>query len=387
MRQRIRTIKPEAFADEELWDAEQETGLPLFRGFVGLWTVADREGRFEWRPRPLKAAILPYWDGDMTRVLDACASRGFIVKYASGGREYGWIPTFTRHQSINNREDLSSLPPPPCDQGESGENSDTSTREARVSDASCSREPRVGHAGQVEGKGTEGKGRDPSTRDAHEHSPQELRGLGLALAPTRSRADLMRIAAERFGAAYHQRLGRVWLAKSALDAIIRGAPSMAHRDLADQLEALAEWAEAEPDAVDAIESAVEGAFADQWMTSERYPFAALAKRPARYAARVQTSSLVEWLCAGLRAAFEGERIKSPAPPETADPSWTGWAAIESWIVTKAQLVGRPDRDVGRHLIRCFMRSQRARAAGYPVKFLRENPAEYWRDNLPPELAA
>ena len=147
MRGRIRTIKPEAFLDEELWDLEVETGLPIFRGFVGLWTQADREGRFEWRPRALKTAILPYWDGDFSRVLDACVTRGFLVRYASGGREYGVVKAFTRHQLINNREIESELPEPP----DTSMLPDTSTRAPRVDDACPTRHVPA----RVEGKGRE----------------------------------------------------------------------------------------------------------------------------------------------------------------------------------------------------------------------------------------
>lgn len=135
MKPRIRTIKPEAHIDEHLWDAEQETGLPLFRAFTGLWCHADREGRFEWRPRPLKAGILPYWEGDFSRVLDALATRGFVVKYVSGGREYGYIRTFKDHQFINNREPASSLPDP--------EEAESFEEDPRVTDASTTGESRV----------------------------------------------------------------------------------------------------------------------------------------------------------------------------------------------------------------------------------------------------
>lgn len=110
---RIRSIKPESLKDEELWDAEAQTGLPLFRAFVGLWCQADRRGRFEWRPRMLKSEVLPYWDGDFEHVLDALVTRGFLVRYTVEGREYGWLPTFEKHQWINGKEPESKLPPPP----------------------------------------------------------------------------------------------------------------------------------------------------------------------------------------------------------------------------------------------------------------------------------
>ncbi len=113
MRGRIRTIKPEAFTDEDLWDLEVETGLPIFRAFTGLWCYADREGRFEWRPRPLKAAVLPYWDGDVAAVLDALERGGFIRRYVIDGVTYGYIPGFLKHQAVGAREAKSTLPPPP----------------------------------------------------------------------------------------------------------------------------------------------------------------------------------------------------------------------------------------------------------------------------------
>jgi hypothetical protein len=132
---RIRTIKPEAHLDEDLWDAEQESGLPLFRAFTGLWCQADKEGRFEWRPRQLKAAILPYWDGEFSRVLDAFVTRGFVVKYVTRGREYGVIPTFKKHQFINGKEAESRLPAPPDNLEDS--------LPSRVTYASSSRDSRV----------------------------------------------------------------------------------------------------------------------------------------------------------------------------------------------------------------------------------------------------
>lgn len=132
MRPRIRSIKPEAVKDPELWDAEVESGLPLFRAFVGLWCCADREGRFEWKPRELKLECLPWWDGDFSRVLDALTTRGFLVMYLHEGRRYGFVRSFMKHQSINNRESESALPEP------TEESIKAATCE-RVDDASASR--------------------------------------------------------------------------------------------------------------------------------------------------------------------------------------------------------------------------------------------------------
>lgn len=142
---RIRTVKPELFSHEDLFDAEVETGLPLRLAFIGLFTCCDREGRFKWRPRTLKSNVLPHDDIDFSRVLDALVTRGFVVKYAVDGKEYGVIPTFTDHQVINNRESPSEIPPP---------------NEINNIDASGTRQPRVDHAPSGEGKGKEGKGKE-----------------------------------------------------------------------------------------------------------------------------------------------------------------------------------------------------------------------------------
>lgn len=148
---RIRTIKPEFFKHEALFDAEAETGLPLRLAFAGLWTQCDREGRFVWRPRQLKTDVLPYDDIDFSRVLDALATRGFVVRYTSAGVDYGYIPSWHKHQIVNNREKASELPNP----HEYVEEIDaSSTRGGGVDDAT-----RELQSGKGKGKGT-GKGKE-----------------------------------------------------------------------------------------------------------------------------------------------------------------------------------------------------------------------------------
>jgi len=151
---RIRTIKPEFFTHEELSDLEISSKLPIRLSFIGLWCAADREGRFKWKPRSLGIQILPYDDIDFSLILDALVSKGFVKRYEVDGSEYGFIPSFPRHQVINNREQASSIPS--FDQ--------ELTRESGVddacSDALKSRESGVTHACQGEGKGKEGKGRE-----------------------------------------------------------------------------------------------------------------------------------------------------------------------------------------------------------------------------------
>lgn len=140
---RIRTIKPEFFVHDGLFDLEVGTrsadlpaGLPLRLAFAGLWTCADRDGIFEWRPRMLKPQVLPHDDVSFDAVLDHLERSGFVISYEVDGKKYGHIPSWKKHQSINNRESESVLPLPP-----------TVTRQTRVTDA-------------TEGKGREGNGRE-----------------------------------------------------------------------------------------------------------------------------------------------------------------------------------------------------------------------------------
>lgn len=149
---RIRTIKPGFFRHAELFEAEKSSGLPLRIAFAGLWTAADREGRFKWKPRELKLDCLPHDDVDFSRVLDALVTGGWVVRYAVDGAEYGAIPTWKEHQIINNREMASDLPAP-------NENN-ALTREARVEDATAT----PLKSAQAEGKGREGEGKGKNSR-------------------------------------------------------------------------------------------------------------------------------------------------------------------------------------------------------------------------------
>ena len=82
---RIRTVKPDLFRHETLFEAEQRTKLPLRLAYIGLFTACDRDGRFKWKPKTLKLDVLPYDEIDFSRVLDALATHEFIVKYEFDG--------------------------------------------------------------------------------------------------------------------------------------------------------------------------------------------------------------------------------------------------------------------------------------------------------------
>lgn len=161
---RIRSIKPAFFTHEGIFEAEKEFNLPLRLAFIGLWCAADREGRFKWEPRRLGIQILPYDGIDFSRVLDALSTRGFIRQYRVGDATFGCIPSWNKHQVINNRETQSDLPGPVDNEGV---------------DASGTREPRVDHASKGEGKGREygkeGRGGDMHASALGDFDPSRVR--------------------------------------------------------------------------------------------------------------------------------------------------------------------------------------------------------------------
>jgi hypothetical protein len=110
---RIRTIKPEFFRNGALYRAERDTGLPLRIAFAGLWTSADRDGRFQWKPDELKLDALPHDDLDFEQVLVALERGDYVRSYMVDGKKFGYIPAWLKHQAINTREAQSAIPAPP----------------------------------------------------------------------------------------------------------------------------------------------------------------------------------------------------------------------------------------------------------------------------------
>ncbi len=109
---RIRTIKPEFFLDDELAELSPLTRLL----FIGLWTLADCEGRIEDRPKRIRAQILPFDDGDTNLMLQSLHDAGFIRRYSVCGRSYLLVTNFTKHQRLSGNEAQSvSDIPGPCD--------------------------------------------------------------------------------------------------------------------------------------------------------------------------------------------------------------------------------------------------------------------------------
>src|SRR5215471_7882797 len=105
---RTRFIKPGFFMNEELAELPCEARLL----FIGLWTIADRAGRLEDRPRKIKAAVFPYEDTDVDTLLGMLAGKQFLKRYRMKGLGYIEISNFVKHQKPHPKEPPSIVPEP-----------------------------------------------------------------------------------------------------------------------------------------------------------------------------------------------------------------------------------------------------------------------------------
>ena len=114
---RARNIKPGFWENEFLGACSRDARLL----FMGLWSLADREGRLIWRPGRIRGKILPY-DSDLTgedisRLVGELAAHQerngepmFLELYEVDGVEYLEIKNFKKHQRPHKQERPSTLP-------------------------------------------------------------------------------------------------------------------------------------------------------------------------------------------------------------------------------------------------------------------------------------
>lgn len=103
---RSRNIKPGFFTNDQLAELPALTRLL----FVGLWTIADRSGRIEDRPKKVKAETMPYDDFNCDEALSSLQKAGFIIRYTSGGINVIQVVNWDKHQNPHVKEQPSTLP-------------------------------------------------------------------------------------------------------------------------------------------------------------------------------------------------------------------------------------------------------------------------------------
>ena len=103
---RARNIKPSFFHNDHLVELPFETRLL----FIGLWTLADREGRLEYRPKKIKMEIFPADNVDVSKSVKELLDNGFITVYEINDVKVIQIANFKKHQSPHGTEKDSLLP-------------------------------------------------------------------------------------------------------------------------------------------------------------------------------------------------------------------------------------------------------------------------------------
>jgi hypothetical protein len=103
---RSRNIKPAFFLNEQLVELPYSTRLL----FIGLWCLADREGRLENRPKKIKMQLFPADDLDIPEALLGLYAAKLITLYTIDSIKYIQIDGFNKHQNPHHKEADSTIP-------------------------------------------------------------------------------------------------------------------------------------------------------------------------------------------------------------------------------------------------------------------------------------
>jgi hypothetical protein len=105
---RSRNIKPGFFRDEHIVELPFEARLL----FIGLWTLADREGRLKDKPNQIKIDIFPCDNVQVDKLLDQLQKKGFVIRYKAEEEKYIQVVNFSKHQNPHIKEPASEIPAP-----------------------------------------------------------------------------------------------------------------------------------------------------------------------------------------------------------------------------------------------------------------------------------
>lgn len=109
---RTRMIKPQLFESASL----DQCSILSTLTFIGLFTVADDEGRFILSPRRILGRLYAgredVSESDVEECLAELVAVGCVNEYVVDGVTYGYLPEWTKHQWIAHPT-RSLLPAPP----------------------------------------------------------------------------------------------------------------------------------------------------------------------------------------------------------------------------------------------------------------------------------
>ena len=105
---RSRNIKPGLWLNEDL----AEVSIPARYLFPGLWCLADKQGRLEYRPKKIKAELYPYDNVCIVALIAELHGKKFISVYENEDVFYIQVNNFTKHQNPHPKEKASCYPEP-----------------------------------------------------------------------------------------------------------------------------------------------------------------------------------------------------------------------------------------------------------------------------------
>ena len=103
---RIRSVHPGLFTDEA-WVSCSPLARILY---IGLWTDADDQGLFEWKPLQIKMRLLPGDAGDASDLLGELTTAGLIAAFHQGEKLFGAIKDFRKYQRPKKPNAIHLLP-------------------------------------------------------------------------------------------------------------------------------------------------------------------------------------------------------------------------------------------------------------------------------------
>ncbi len=99
---RIRSIHPGLFTDEAFISASMAARIMM----MGLWTEADDNGIFEWKPVRYKMRIFPGDNVNAGELLDELQKLDVIMKFDVDGRSFGAVRNFCKWQRPKSPQEI-----------------------------------------------------------------------------------------------------------------------------------------------------------------------------------------------------------------------------------------------------------------------------------------
>lgn len=91
---RIRSVHPGWHTDEDVVECGPWARLLE----IGLWTHADDQGLFDWKPKTLKMQVFPADDVDVAALLEDLRANNRVRMIERDGKRYGLVRNFCAHQ-------------------------------------------------------------------------------------------------------------------------------------------------------------------------------------------------------------------------------------------------------------------------------------------------